>query len=278
MLSRGVQQQRTLAVQLARALQQRAGPRLLTPSSCSLGEACRQPYMEGPQAPRRFRALPTPSILAMPMSNTPPSRRRGVHSSRQDDSTQKQCETEGASWRELLLPSSVMVGGVIIANAFATMPITDFCTYGTLVYPVTFLASGLTNARYGAQAARSVVLVGFALGCPLSLLTATPRVASSSAVSFLISQYLETYVFDRLARTGQLLPSATQLARAQLASSTFASAIDSALFSTLALSGTGLPWVTLGIGDFAVKVVCALLALAPFRAALGAVLPKKPRL
>ena len=185
-----------------------------------------------------------------------------MHSSRQDDSTQKQCETEGASWRELLLPSSVMVGGVIIANAFATMPITDFCTYGTLVYPVTFLASGLTNARYGAQAARSVVLVGFALGCPLSLLTATPRVASSSAVSFLISQYLETYVFDRLARTGQLLPSATQLARAQLASSTFASAIDSALFSTLALSGTGLPWVTLGIGDFAVKVVCALLALA----------------
>ena len=126
------------------------------------------------------------------------------------------------------------------------------------------------NQTYGAPAARFVVLAGFLAGCPLSLLTCSPRVACASATSFLVSQMLETYVFDRLARAQR--PPGHRRSRwwvPQLTSSTLASALDSALFSALALSGTGLPWVTLGAGDFIVKSVYAVVALIPFRAALA---------
>lgn len=135
------------------------------------------------------------------------------------------------------------------------------------VFPVTFVTSGLVNRTFGAAAARRLVYVGFAVGCPLSLLTASPRVAAASATSYLISQLLETHLFDVLARRGRSDP---PWWLPQLTSSVAASAVDSALFSLLALSGTGLPWVTLGIGDFAVKASCAALALVPFRAAMSA--------
>ena len=41
----------------------------------------------------------------------------------------------------------------------------------------------------------------------------------------------------------------------------------------MAFAGTGLPWVTLGLGDLGVKLLMAVLALAPFRAALAVALP-----
>jgi uncharacterized PurR-regulated membrane protein YhhQ (DUF165 family) len=41
------------------------------------------------------------------------------------------------------------------------------------------------------------------------------------------------------------------------------------VFFSFAFYGTDMPWVTLGIGDFGVKIALALLTLVPFRAALA---------
>jgi uncharacterized PurR-regulated membrane protein YhhQ (DUF165 family) len=49
-----------------------------------------------------------------------------------------------------------------------------------------------------------------------------------------------------------------------LASSVLASSVDTALFFSLAFAGTGVPWVTLGIGDFAVKLAMAAALLIPY--------------
>jgi uncharacterized PurR-regulated membrane protein YhhQ (DUF165 family) len=45
------------------------------------------------------------------------------------------------------------------------------------------------------------------------------------------------------------------------------------VFFTLAFYGTDMPWVTLALGDFGVKVALALFALLPFRVALALVRP-----
>jgi queuosine precursor transporter len=61
--------------------------------------------------------------------------------------------------------------------------------------------------------------------------------------------------------------------RAPLVSSTMGSVVDTAIFFSLAFAGTDLPWVTLALGDLGVKLLLAVLALAPFRAALALALP-----
>ena len=64
-------------------------------------------------------------------------------------------------------------------------------------------------------------------------------------------------MFDRLRRGAWW--------QAPLISSVMASAVDTALFFSLAFYATPVPWVTLGIGDFGVKVAMALAMLIPFR-------------
>ena len=56
-------------------------------------------------------------------------------------------------------------------------------------------------------------------------------------------------------------------------SSGLASAVDTLLFFGLAFAGTGLPWITWAIGDYAVKLTMALLLLIPFRALMPATRP-----
>jgi uncharacterized PurR-regulated membrane protein YhhQ (DUF165 family) len=46
------------------------------------------------------------------------------------------------------------------------------------------------------------------------------------------------------------------------------SIIDTLLFFTLAFAGTGVPWVTLALGDFVIKVLMAIVLLIPFRGLL----------
>ena len=53
--------------------------------------------------------------------------------------------------------------------------------------------------------------------------------------------------------------------QAPLVSSMLGSAVDTALFFSIAFYGTDVPWVTLGIGDFLWKVAFALALLIPFR-------------
>ncbi|WP_366655889.1 VUT family protein [Fodinicurvata sp. EGI_FJ10296] len=158
----------------------------------------------------------------------------------------------------LAIALSSMAGLVAASNFLVQYPINDWLTWGALTYPLAFLVNDLTNRAYGPAKARQVVYVGFALAVVLSIYLATPRIAMASGCAFLVAQLLDTYIFDKLRNTVWW--------KAPLLGSVVASFVDTLLFFTLAFAGAGLPLVTLIAGDFAVKVVLALLFLIPFRA------------
>jgi uncharacterized PurR-regulated membrane protein YhhQ (DUF165 family) len=159
------------------------------------------------------------------------------------------------------LPVLAMVVVVASSNVAVQYPINDWLTWGALTYPVAFLVTDLTNRRFGPEEARRVVYVGFALAVLLSILLAGPRIGLASGTAFVTAQLLDILVFNRLRR----LP----WWQAPLISSGLASIWDTAVFFSLAFAGTGLPWVTWGLGDLGVKFAMALLLLIPFRALMG---------
>ena len=68
---------------------------------------------------------------------------------------------------------------------------------------------------------------------------------------------VDVTIFDRLRRQSWW--------KAPLISSLLGSAVDTALFFSLAFAGTQVPWVTLGIGDYGAKLFMAAALLLPFR-------------
>lgn len=144
------------------------------------------------------------------------------------------------------------------------IPANELWTWGALSYPVAFLVTDLCNRSLGAASARRVVYVGFAVAVLLSVALAGWRIALASGSAFLLAQLLDVTVFDRLRRL--------RWWQAPLISSTLASTLDTLVFFALAFAGTTVPWMTLALGDYAVKLVVALAMLLPFRA-LMAVLP-----
>jgi hypothetical protein len=68
-------------------------------------------------------------------------------------------------------------------------------------------------------------------------------------------------IFDKLRRKKWFV--------APLTSSFIGSTIDTFLFFSISFYGTGIPWITLSLGDLAVKILVALLMLIPFRLLLG---------
>lgn len=158
----------------------------------------------------------------------------------------------------LLLPFAAMVAIVTASNIAVQYPINAWLTYGALTYPVSFLVTDLTNRAHGPARTRKVVYAGFAVAVLLSIWFAGWRIGLASGSAFLVAQLTDVAVFHRLRRRVWWVP--------PLASSLLASAIDTALFFTLAFAGTGLPWVTWGLGDFGVKAGLALIMLIPFRA------------
>lgn len=188
--------------------------------------------------------------------------------------------------RGVLIGALAMTACVVASNILVQHLLGDWLTWGALSYPVAFLITDLTNRTLGARAARRVVLAGFAAGVACSLVAAgygatTLRIAAGSGLAFLAAQMLDVAVFDRL-RAGAWW-------RAPLASSVVGSAVDTAIFFTVAFSAAlpgdvawaneGVPllgagpvaplWVSLAAADFMVKLGLAALALAPFRAAAG---------
>lgn len=164
--------------------------------------------------------------------------------------------------------SSVLVAGVIAmavvvttSNFLVQYAINDWLTWAAFTYPVAFLVTDASNRFAGTKTARTVVLVGFACAVLLSIYFASPRIALASGTAFLVAQLLDVSIFDYLR--------AQKWWRAPVISSLVGSAVDTALFFSIAFVGTGVPWVTLGFGDFGVKVLMALLLLIPFRALLG---------
>ena len=161
-------------------------------------------------------------------------------------------------WRGIFLGVVAMAIIVAASNVLVQYPINDWLTWGALSYPIAFLVTDLTNRTLGPAAARRVIFVGFALAVILSLWLATPRIALASGSAFLVAQLLDVIVFNKLRDQSWW--------QAPLISSSIASAVDTALFFSLAFAGTVVPWVTLAIGDYGVKLALALLMLIPFRA------------
>jgi queuosine precursor transporter len=175
--------------------------------------------------------------------------------------------TPGELFRNLWLPTLAMIVIVVVSNITVQIQINDWLTWGALTYPVSFLVTDLTNRHFGPARARMVVYVGFAFAVILSIWFAGARIAVASGTAFLVAQLTDVYVFNRLRRlTWWQTP---------LISTMLASALDTALFFAIAFYATPVPWVTLGIGDFGVKLVLALAMLLPFRALMIYVTPAK---
>ncbi|MCC9626116.1 VUT family protein [Thalassospira sp. MA62] len=159
---------------------------------------------------------------------------------------------------------------VVASNILVEYPLpgvlADWLTFGAFTYPVAFLVTDLTNRARGATAARIVVLAGFALAVILSLIVADTRIAIASGSAFLIAQMLDVTIFDKLRRASWW--------KAPLVSSGIGSAVDTALFFSIAFAGTGLPWDTWALGDFTAKVIMAVTCLAPFRILMAIITPR----
>jgi len=150
---------------------------------------------------------------------------------------------------------------IVSSNILVQYPLNDWMTWGAIIYPFAFLITDLANRFFGPAFARKVVYVGFVIAVALSAYYATPRIAIASGSAFLFSELLDVTIFDRLRRRIWWQP--------PLVSSLLASTLDTAVFFSLAFYGTGVPWVTLAVGDMGVKIAIALVALVPFRAALA---------
>jgi hypothetical protein len=154
-----------------------------------------------------------------------------------------------------------MVIVIVAANITVQKPINDWLTWGAITYPFAFLVTDLANRFEGAAFARRIVYAGFAIAIGASAWLATPRIAIASGLAFLTAELLDVMIFDRLRQLAWWKP--------PLVSTLAGSVVDTAVFFSMAFAGTTVPWVTLGIGDFGVKVVLAFLTLIPFRAAMA---------
>lgn len=202
------------------------------------------------------------------------------------------------------LPGILAMAALVVAsNILVQFLLLDgLLTWGAFTYPLAFLVTDVMNRVYGKGPARGVVMAGFVTGVICSLIgsqimlqgdgytfAAVPlRVAVASGIAFLIAQLTDIAVFDRL-RSGSWW-------RAPLVSTFVGSALDTALFFTIAFSasitvfgadadaainwawgpapfltvGSELPlWVSLAFADWLVKLAIALLALVPFRIIVG---------
>jgi len=169
---------------------------------------------------------------------------------------------------------SILMGVVVvISNYLVQFPVqflglSEVLTYGAFSYPVTFLITDLANRAYGKLVARKVVYIGFFIGIILTLFVSTnfadiisTRIAIGSGIAFFIAQNLDVQIFDQLRKRTWFI--------APLFSSTLGSLADTFLFFSIAFYGTGIPWITLALGDLAVKLLITLAMLIPFRLLLS---------
>ena len=146
---------------------------------------------------------------------------------------------------------------VTVSNILVELPVNDWFTWGALSYPIAFLVTDITNRTLGVRLARDVVIIGFIAAVIMSILFANPRIAMASGAAFLIAQMLDVTIFDKLRRQSWW--------KAPVASSVVASFVDTVIFFVLAFAGTGLPWHTWAMGDYAAKLIMVAVLILPFR-------------
>ena len=173
--------------------------------------------------------------------------------------------------------ATCMAGIVAISNFLVQFPVNylgleNILTYAAFTYPITFLITDLANRKYGKLIARRVVYFGFFIGIILTLYFSTNfedlisiRIAIGSGTAFLVAQLLDVRVFDLLRKKIWFI--------APLSSSLLGSLIDTFLFFSISFYNTDVPWITLAMGDFIVKVLISLVMLIPFRLLLNKTIP-----
>ena len=195
--------------------------------------------------------------------------------------------------KQHILPGVLAMAAIVVAsNILVQFLFGQWLTWGAFTYPLAFLVTDIMNRVYGREAARRVVFAGFIVGLICSFIgtqivgefgpLVTLRIAMGSGLAFLSAQLLDIAVFNRL-RDGAWW-------RAPAVSSLAGSTLDTALFFTIAFSGSliflepgndvswagevlpllgigpALPlWVSLAVADWLVKLSLALIALVPFR-------------
>tara|TARA_B110000444_G_scaffold119657_1_gene112493 strand:- start:606 stop:1160 length:555 start_codon:yes stop_codon:yes gene_type:complete len=176
--------------------------------------------------------------------------------------------------QRLFLLLSFLMGVVVLSSNFLVQfpikyhQLEEILTYGAFSYPIAFLITDLANKFYGKVVARKIVYIGFVIGISFTFLFSTNfadlisvRIAIGSGTAFLIAQLLDVQIFDKL-RTKKWYV-------APLISSSIGSTVDTFLFFSISFYATGIPWLTLSLGDLAVKIFVALIMLIPFRLLLG---------
>ena len=163
----------------------------------------------------------------------------------------------------------------MISNYLVQFPIkyfglSEILTYGAFSYPITFLITDLANRAYGKIVARKIVYIGFFIGVSLTLLISTNfsdlisiRIAIGSGIAFFVAQNVDVGIFDKLRKKIWYI--------APLISSIFGSIVDTFLFFSISFYATGIPWITLALGDLSVKLFIALSMLIPFRLLLTSI-------
>ncbi|WP_438751980.1 queuosine precursor transporter [Pararhizobium sp. O133] len=176
-----------------------------------------------------------------------------------------------------------------LPGSIAGMQLGDLLTWGAFSYPIAFLVTDLTNRQFGPRTARKVVIAGFAVAIVLSVLVATPRIAIASGSAFLLGQFLDISVFNKL-RTQSWW-------RAPLIGSLFGSGLDTLIFFSFAFApffvffgpndgfalenapifgvmATEAPrWISWALGDLGVKIIVGLVMLLPYGALMSVVRP-----
>ena len=175
---------------------------------------------------------------------------------------------------KIFITLSFLMGIVVLtSNYLVQFPIKyygleEILTYGAFSYPIAFLITDLANRSFGKSVARKIVYIGFTIGILFTLIFSTNftdlisvRIAIGSGTAFIVAQLLDVQIFDQLRQKKWFI--------APLTSSLFGSTIDTFLFFSISFYGTGIPWVTLSLGDLLVKIFVALIMLIPFRLLLG---------
>ena len=178
--------------------------------------------------------------------------------------------------KKLFLLLSFLMGVVVLSsNYLVQFPIKHYgleqiLTYGAFSYPIAFLITDLANRSYGKLIAKKIVYIGFVIGISFTLFFSTNfgdlisvRIAIGSGTAFLVAQLLDVKIFDQLRKKKWFI--------APLTSSFIGSTVDTILFFSISFYATGIPWITLALGDLSVKLFIALAMLIPFRLLLTSI-------
>lgn len=169
----------------------------------------------------------------------------------------------------------VLASNYLVQFPFTYFQLENILTWGAFTYPLAFVVTDIANRIYGFSFAKKIIFVGFLWGVVISYLFSLGtidmigiRIVIGSGTAFLVSQMIDAKIFDKLRSNKKwYIP--------PFVSSFFSSLVDTILFFSIAFYATGIPWVTLGMGDFAVKLILAISMLIPFKMIVANILSVK---